>query len=96
MVGARLTPASPAARRRATAGVTRVVCPGPVLAALVAVTIDADHIIESIKLHRLYSLSFWDALIVNAARRAGCDRLMTEDLQSGQRIEGVEIVNPFA
>jgi predicted nucleic acid-binding protein len=49
-----------------------------------------------LKLHRLYSLSFWDALIVHAARRAGCDRLMTEDLQSGQRIEGVEIVNPFA
>ena len=42
------------------------------LAALVAVTIDADHIIESIKLHRLYNLSFWDALIVHAARRAGC------------------------
>jgi len=65
------------------------------LAALVAVTIDADHIIESIKLHRLYKLSFWDALIVHAARRAGCDRLITEDLQAGQRIEGVEIVDPF-
>ncbi|HEY4187059.1 MAG TPA: hypothetical protein VGP07_18430 [Polyangia bacterium] len=51
---------------------------------------------ESIKLHRLYSLGFWDALIVHAARRAGCDRLMTEDLQAGQRIEGVEIINPFA
>src|SRR5947209_5599131 len=60
-----------------------------ILAALVAVTIDADHVIESIKLHRLYHLSFWDALIVHAARRAGCDRLMTEDLQAGQRIEGV-------
>jgi predicted nucleic acid-binding protein len=66
-----------------------------ILAALVAVTIDADHIIESIKLHRLYKLSFWDALIVHAARRAGCDRLITEDLQAGQRIEGVEIVDPF-
>jgi predicted nucleic acid-binding protein len=66
------------------------------LAALVAVTIDADHIVESIKLHRLYSLSFWDCLIVQAARRAGCDRLMTEDLQAGQRIEGVEVVDPFA
>lgn len=67
-----------------------------VLSALVAVTIDAGHVIESIKLHRLYELSFWDALIVHAARRAGCDRLMTEDLQSGQRIEGVEIVDPFS
>lgn len=67
-----------------------------VLAALVVVTIDASHVIESIKLHRLYSLSLWDALIVHAARRAGCDRLMTEDLQAGQRIEGVEIIDPFA
>ncbi|HVZ87226.1 MAG TPA: PIN domain-containing protein [Polyangia bacterium] len=67
-----------------------------ILAALVAVTIDADHVIESIKLHRLYDLSFWDALILHAARRAGCDRLMTEDLQAGQKIEGVEIVDPFA
>jgi predicted nucleic acid-binding protein len=66
-----------------------------ILAALVAVTIDADHVIDSIKLHRLYKLSFWDALVVHAARRAGCDRLLTEDLQAGQRIEGVEIVNPF-
>lgn len=67
-----------------------------ILAALVAVTIDADHIVESIKLHRLNSVSFWDALIIHAARRAGCDRLLTEDLRAGQRIEGVEIVNPFA
>ena len=66
-----------------------------ILAALVAVTIDTEHVVESIKLHRLYNLSFWDALIVHAARRAGCDRLMTEDLQAGQRIEGVEIVDPF-
>jgi predicted nucleic acid-binding protein len=66
-----------------------------ILAALVAVTIDSDHVIESIKLHRLHGLSFWDALILHAARRAGCDRLMTEDLQTGQRIEGVEIVDPF-
>jgi len=67
-----------------------------VLAALVAVTVDADHIVESIKLHRLYRLSCWDALIVHAARRAGCDRLVTEALQAGQRIEGIEIVDPFA
>jgi len=67
-----------------------------ILAALVAVTIDAEHVVESIKLHRLYDLSFWDALILHAARRAGCDRLLTEDLPAGQKIEGVEIVDPFA
>jgi predicted nucleic acid-binding protein len=66
-----------------------------ILGALVAVTIDVEHIVESIKLHRLYSLSFWDALVVHAAKRAGCDRVLTEDMQDGQRLEGLVIENPF-
>jgi predicted nucleic acid-binding protein len=41
------------------------------------------------------SLSFWDALVVVAAARAGTKRLYTEDLQDGQTILGVEVVNPF-
>lgn len=40
-------------------------------------------------------LSLWDALIVRAAVRAGCDRLLSEDLQDGQLIDGVLIDNPF-
>jgi predicted nucleic acid-binding protein len=40
--------------------------------------------------------SFWDALIVEAARRAGATRLLTEDLRHGQVIGGVRIENPFA
>lgn len=40
-------------------------------------------------------LSFHDALIVAAALEAGCTRLLTEDLQHGQRIEGLRIENPF-
>ncbi len=42
-----------------------------------------------------FGLSFWDALIVGAARTAGCDRLLTEDLQDGQDFGGVIVVNPF-
>lgn len=41
-------------------------------------------------------ISHWDALIIVAAVRAGCDTLLTEDLSHGQVIEGVRIVNPFA
>jgi predicted nucleic acid-binding protein len=40
-------------------------------------------------------LSFWDALIVEAARRAGATRLVSEDLQDGRRIAGVAIEDPF-
>ena len=40
-------------------------------------------------------MSFWDALTVEAARRAGAARLVTEDLQAGRRFAGVLIDNPF-
>jgi predicted nucleic acid-binding protein len=40
-------------------------------------------------------LSFWDALIVEAALAGGADRLLTEDLQNGQEIEGLRVENPF-
>ena len=42
-----------------------------------------------------YALSWWDALIVSAARVAACAYLLTEDLQHDQEISGVRIVSPF-
>src|SRR5258708_26045390 len=47
--------------------------------------------ILAIDLHLLHSISFWDALIVRCASAAGCVRLLTEDLNHGQRIDGVQI-----
>ena len=41
-------------------------------------------------------LSYWDSLIVETARSAGAAFLFTEDLQHGQEIDGLRIVNPFA
>ena len=38
----------------------------------------------------------YDAAIVASALEARCDRLLTEDLQAGGRINGLTIVNPFA
>jgi predicted nucleic acid-binding protein len=42
-----------------------------------------------------FRLSFWDALMVAAAQRAECGYLLSEDLQSGQDLDGVVVVNPF-
>ena len=42
-----------------------------------------------------FGLSWWDALIVGAARKAGCRYLLTEDLQNGQDLDGLTIVDPF-
>ncbi len=50
---------------------------------------------RALELHDRYAFSFFDSLIVAAALEAGCQRLLTEDLQHGQRIDGLTIENPF-
>lgn len=52
-------------------------------------------ILGAIDLHRLHKVSFWDALILRCASSAGCARLLSEDLNAGQVIDGVRIDNPF-
>ncbi len=42
-----------------------------------------------------WRVSYWDALLVVAARTAGADRLISEDLQEGLVMDGVTVVNPF-
>jgi predicted nucleic acid-binding protein len=64
-------------------------------ASLTVIVIQVEHIVQAIKLHRLHQLSFWDALVVHAASLAGCSQLLSEDLQEGRVLEGVEVVNPF-
>ena len=51
---------------------------------------------EALALARSHGFSFYDSLIVSSALEAGCDTLLTEDLQTGQRIAGLTIVDPFA
>lgn len=52
-------------------------------------------VIGAVDLHRLHGLRFWDALIIRSAQQAGCSRLLSEDMQHGRRIDGLEIVDPF-
>ena len=50
---------------------------------------------RALDLHERYRFAFYDSLIVAAALESGCRRLYSEDLQHGQRIEGLTIENPF-
>jgi predicted nucleic acid-binding protein len=59
------------------------------------VVTDYGAVRDAIELSAGASLSFWDALVVVAAARAGAKLLYTEDLQDGQSILGIEVVNPF-
>lgn len=65
------------------------------LAALPVTQVDSPLVLAAIGRSRSLRLSFWDALIVEAAIASGARRLLTEDLQHGQRIDGLEIQNPF-
>src|SRR5450432_2970723 len=48
-------------------------------------------ILAAIDLHRLHGFSFWDALVLRAAKQAGCSVLFSEDMQETREIDGVRI-----
>jgi predicted nucleic acid-binding protein len=58
-------------------------------------SIDAPVLERAWKSQDRYRLSFWDALIVAAAKASSCRWLLTEDLQAGQDLDGVIVVSPF-
>jgi predicted nucleic acid-binding protein len=53
-------------------------------------------VLAAIDLRRLHRFSFWDALVLRAAKQSGCDILLSEDLQEAREVDGVRIVNPFS
>ncbi len=56
---------------------------------------DTSMVLGAVRHTREMSLSFWDALIVEAALKSGADRLFTEGMQHGRVIEGMRVENPF-
>jgi len=42
-----------------------------------------------------WGISYWDAAILEAARSAGCEVVLSEDLSDGEDYEGVRVENPF-
>ncbi|MEX2262547.1 MAG: PIN domain-containing protein [Bryobacteraceae bacterium] len=66
-----------------------------ILARARVVRFNVSDVIAAIELHRLTRISFWDAMIVRAARSAGAKVLYTEDLQTEAVLGGVLVVNPF-
>lgn len=60
------------------------------------ITITLEMIKDAIDISLLNKISFWDALIIITAEAAKCTALFTEDLNSGQVIKGVTIINPLA
>ncbi|GAB6057418.1 PIN domain-containing protein [Desulfonatronum parangueonense] len=66
-----------------------------VLASLPVIANDAALVLKGIARSRCMRLSFWDAMIIEAALSGGAKTLFTEDLQHDQVIDGMRLHNPF-
>jgi predicted nucleic acid-binding protein len=84
----KITQKWPAAREEARAEVIDLLAWKPIA---------TDEVILNLgwRMQDRYQLSFWDSLIAAAAKVSACRYLLTEDLQAGQTLDGVTVVNPF-
>jgi len=54
-----------------------------------------ESILEALELETRYQISFWDALVVQAAQASGAEILYSEDLSDGQTYGSVRVINPL-
>lgn len=56
---------------------------------------DGHAILEALDIQARFQVSFWDALVIQAAQAAGADILYSEDLSDRQRYGDLRVVNPL-
>jgi predicted nucleic acid-binding protein len=49
----------------------------------------------ALEIKAAHGFSYWDSLIIAAARALGCRILYSEDMSHGRQVEGITIINPF-
>ena len=54
-----------------------------------------EAILDALDIEKRYQISFWDALIVQAAQSSGAEVLYSEDLADGQHYGSIRVLNPF-
>lgn len=59
------------------------------------VTNSANAVLQALDLQHQFQVSFWDAMILQAAETGGCDNLYSEDFAHNQKYGSVRVVNPF-
>ncbi len=65
------------------------------LSIIPVVEIDLAMVNRAIDTHKKYQISYWDSLIIAAAERAKCQKVLSEDFNSGQTYYSVLALNPF-
>ena len=59
-------------------------------------SITSVEVVRARRIHETTGYSWWDCLLLASALELGCRHFLSEDLQDGQLIEGLTIVDPFA
>lgn len=54
-----------------------------------------ESVLQALELEIRYKISFWDALVLHAAEKAGATVLYSEDLATGQTYGTIRVINPF-
>ena len=80
------TPMSPAEAQRVVGHLQK----------LPVVEIDGSLARRAMETSQRYQVAYWDGLIIAAAERGQCTRILSEDLSDGQVYHGVTVVDPFA
>ena len=62
----------------------------------VTVPTGVDTVLRASEIAEVAKISFWDGMIIAAAEQAGAATLYTEELNDGQLIAGIRVVNPLA
>jgi predicted nucleic acid-binding protein len=57
---------------------------------------DRELVRRAVEARAAYGIHFYDGMIVASAERAGCQRILSEDLNAGQQYFGVTVMNPFS
>ena len=60
------------------------------------VLLDEELVRRAVEAHVQYSVHFYDGMILAAAERAGCPRILSEDLNAGKEYFGIKVEKPFA
>ena len=57
--------------------------------------LDISVITNAWRIEKRYKFSFWDSMILSAAQKSMCDFILSEDLQDGQIVDEIRVINPF-
>ncbi len=57
--------------------------------------ITTSTVVRASEIGEAWKISFWDGMILAAAEQDGARELLSEDLNHGQAIAGIRVLNPF-